>query len=524
MRVISRTRTSAAATLAALFLATAARAQSGDEAVCPDPGPERSATQRLRALSLDLLGVIPDQDDYDRLESGASLESLVDEMLEDGAFLQRVIRSHRALFLNNVENVALTSFRTFLARSRRSELYWRPGTAQIHRGERVPCLDEPARFGTEGEILTSDVDGVRREGFVEVAPYWAPDTIIKVCAFDAQTTQISPRGNDCSSSEGLRDSACGCGENLNRCRYGGNRVINRSFSEDLDRRVAAVVRNGEPYSELFTSRRAFVNGPILHFYRHQVGLPAGVTLRPVPFDVARMPEIPFTEEDTWIEVELPEYHAGVLTSPAFLLRFQTNRARAARFYDAFLCQPFTAPDGGLPVVDPDVLPEPDLQKRDGCAYCHALLEPAAAHWGRWTEQGAGFLDPEQYPSYRADCRECGLTGRGCSRTCRNFYVDRATQPAEEPYLGYLDVFMFLRDQHLANVDLGPAHLVRTSVVDDRFPSCTARRLMESLFGRPLLPEEGARLEALTRDFVASDFDYKALVKAVVLSEVYGRLR
>jgi len=518
-----RVTSTAAATLALFILASSAGAQTGEDPVCREPDPERSATQRLRALSLDLRGVIPSEDDYARLASGASLESLVDEMLEGEAFAGRVVRSHRGLLLNNIESVALTNFRTALSRTRSSRLYWRPGASQTHRGARVPCLDEPARFGAEGQIMTTEVDGARREGWVEVSPYWDPESSIKVCAFDAQTTEVSPRGNACSRSEGLRDPACGCGENLNRCRYGGNRIINRSLAEDVDRRVAAVVSGDAPYSSLFTSRRAFVNGPIVHFYRHQVGLPAGVTLQPVPFDVARLPDLPFTAADTWVEVELPEHHAGVLTSSAFLLRFQTNRARAARFYDAFLCQPFTAPDGGLPVVDPDVLPEPDLQKRDGCAYCHALLEPAASHWGRWTEQGAGFLNPEQYPSYREDCRECGLTRRGCSQTCRSFYVDRATQPAEEPYLGYLDVFMFLRDQHLPNVDLGPGHLVRSSIVDDRFPSCTARRLMEGLFGRALLPEESARLEALTRDFVASDFDYKALVKAVVLSDVYGRL-
>ncbi|MEM1023731.1 MAG: hypothetical protein AAGJ19_08615 [Myxococcota bacterium] len=515
--------------IAALPLALAvpststAQPQSGPDAVCRAPDPELEPSRRLRALSLDLTGVTPGEADYQRLADGESLESLVDEMLASQDFIQRVVRSHRALLLNNVDNVGLTNFRTSFTRDRATEIYWRRGAAQTYRGQQVRCLDEPARFGPEGEILTTTEAEARREGWVMVSPYWDPQSSIKVCAFDAQTAEVSPRGNACGSSDGLRDAGCGCGENLNRCRYGSNIIINRSFAEDVNRRVAAVIEQGLPYSALFTSRTAFVNGPILHFYRHQAGLSAGVSLLPLSVDLERMPDIPFTEADTWVEVNLPEHHAGVLTSPAFLLRFQTNRARASRFYDTFLCQPFSAPDGGLPVVDPDVLPEPDLQKRDGCAYCHALLEPAASHWGRWTEQGAGFLDPEAFPSYREECRECGLTGRGCSRTCRSFYVDRATLPAEEPFLGYLDVFMFLRDQHLGNVDLGPAHLVESSIVDDRFPICTARRLMESLFGRSLFPEENERIDDLTLDFVASDLDYKALVKAVVLSDVYGRL-
>ena len=49
-------------------------------------------------------------------------------------------------------------------------------------------------------------------------------------------------------------------------------------------------------------------------------------------------------------VEAGPAHAGVLTSPAYLLRFQTHRARANRFHVSFLCQPFVAPDGGLPAT------------------------------------------------------------------------------------------------------------------------------------------------------------------------------
>ena len=59
-------------------------------------------------------------------------------------------------------------------------------------------------------------------------------------------------------------------------------------------------------------------------------------------------DLRFDESDRWVEIELPEQHAGILTSPAYLLRFQTNRARASRFADAFLCEPFTPPAGGLP--------------------------------------------------------------------------------------------------------------------------------------------------------------------------------
>ena len=59
-------------------------------------------------------------------------------------------------------------------------------------------------------------------------------------------------------------------------------------------------------------------------------------------------------------------------------------------------------DAGLEGVDADVT-NPDLQQRSGCAYCHALLEPSAAHWGRWTEQGVGYLSAASFPPTREDC-------------------------------------------------------------------------------------------------------------------------
>ena len=57
------------------------------------------------------------------------------------------------------------------------------------------------------------------------------------------------------------------------------------------------------------------------------------------------------EYDNWVLIQLDEEHAGVLTRPAYLIRFQTNRGRADRFYTNFLCQPFEPPEEGLPVSD-----------------------------------------------------------------------------------------------------------------------------------------------------------------------------
>ncbi len=497
-----------------------------EELICRPDEPQMDKYGYLRSLSLDLRGTVPTAEEYAQLDAEEDVpEAMIEEMLSSEAFVQRAVRRHRALLWNNVSNVNLMNYQTSMQRTS-AQVYWRRRPAIRYRGDDVPCRNVPATFDQNGEVeYEVDNEGIKREGYIEVSPYWAPDTTIRVCAWDAQTTVISPSGTDCRTSAGFADVRCGCGENLRLCRYGGYSAITQALAQDVDLRVAAVIRNDEPYTELFTSNRTFFSGPMVHYLKHQTGVPAGVRVSPAPYQVDRLPELEFAADySNWVEINMPGDHSGILTSPAYLLRFQTNRARANRFYEAFLCQPFSPPPGGLPPTDPDKAPDPDLQKRDGCKYCHALLEPAAAHWGRWTERGAGYLDPARFPSFRDDCEQCAANGQLCSRECRLYYTTRTFTAAEDPYVGQLNAFQFLREEHMLNVEMGPKFLVTNAVVDDRFPQCTARRAMEGMFGRELNEGEEEWLGALARSFVSSGYRYRELVKAIVMSPVYRRIR
>ena len=515
--------------VALAFAASPAEAQDvqNEDLLCRTDEPRLDKYGYLRSLSLDLLGRIPTLDEYGALDSVDDVpEEIIDGMLASEGFVNRAVRLHRGLLWNNISNVSLTNFQSALRVT--SGRFWRTRVALDYRGAFVPCADRPATFDADGQIeVTVDAEGIRREGYVEVSPYWDPTSTIRVCAFDAQTTEVSSRGVDCSTNAGFRDTECGCGPNLRQCRYGGynDRRLTAAFAEDAERRVAAVIRENRPYTEIFTSRRGFVNGPLVHYLKYQRMLPAGVRLDPSPYDTDLLPDLSYSEDEfNWVEIELDAGHSGVLTTPAYLLRFQTNRARASQFYTSFLCQPFSPPNGGLPAVDPDTLPHPDLQQRDGCKYCHALLEPAASHWGRWPERGAGYLDPDDYPAARDDCRTCGTTGRLCSLACRTHYVTRTLSREQEPYIGMLNAYQFLRPSHQRNVESGPKYLLNSAIVDDRFPTCTARRALEGFFGRDLTETEIEQMRTLARRFVGSSFNYRQLVKAVVTSPVYRRVR
>ena len=482
----------------------------------------------LRAWSLDLLGRLPSEEEVTLVDAAGRVpEELLEEWLVSPAFGQRVVRLHRGLLWNNVSNVNLFNAKASLTLADGSPALWRTNPAINYRGASVPCLDEAAEWDEYGQIKTTNMGGgVFQEGWVWVNPYWSPSTPVRICAFDAQDVLVTGEGTDCSSQEGFEDVACGCGPELRFCRRSPyNLEIRESFSEDVDRRIAALIEEGRPYLDLFLEGRAYVNGPMVHYLRHQSKMATNPRVDPAPIPHELLPDLEFTDKE-WTEITLPDHHAGILSSIAFLLRFQTDRARANRFYNAFLCQPFQPPDSeeGLPVDDEISALEPDLQKRDGCKYCHGLLEPAAAYWGRWTEQGAGFLDPESFPPVASDCQACAATGISCSDACKRYYLVDALSASEIPFLGWLKAYVFRHEAHHDHVEVGPRLLAMGSVVDHKLPRCAARTAVQWLLGRAVDPSEEAWVEDLAFRFADGGYLYQDLVRMIVTSRTYRRVR
>jgi len=512
-----------AALLSLLLPSAFAQDAAPADAFCPDEEPELSVTRYARGLSLDLRGVVPTVEELETIRAAGEVpESLLDQWLSEPAFTERVVRNHRELLWNNITNVNLWNASFSLARYDGAAAYWRRQPANEYRGATVPCLDEPAQWDAQGNLVTTQVGEAHLEGWVDVVPYWNPSMTLRTCAFDAQEVAVSPVGTRCDTQDGASDPGCGCGPNLSWCRQGSASVrpIVASFGHEIELRLADIIAGDRSYLELFTDRTAYVNGPLVHYWRHHSEIPAGIRNTPVPIAEEQLPNLAYTDVDTWVPVHLGSEHAGILTSPAFLLRFQTGRARATRFFDAFMCQPFQPPSGGLPTPSEESAYELDLQLRDGCKYCHALLEPSAAYWGRWREQGAGYLDSEVYPATREDCVRCATTGESCSADCRSHYLTEALVPSQEAYLGMLAAYEFRRSDHVGNIESGPRALAMSVVVDGRLPDCSSRRAARWLLGRDILPEEEAWVEQLAAEFIASDFSYRALIKTIVSSPVY----
>ncbi len=524
--------------LGLLLGAAPASAMASANAACPPPSaPDAlsTPTEQLRAASLDLRGTTPTMQEYDDLlaavaagnDPQAALGGFIKGWLSSLDFADQLVRLHRDKLWNAIDNFRLLHVPGAVAQS--GNVYWRNGgNVAVHwRGNRVPCLDEPATWDEDGQIIFKpQPDGTKREGFVMVAPYWAPTTQIKVCAVDAQDTVTSASGKFCGALGMGYEAGCGCGPNMRWCRYGDtDGQILRSFSTALDRQIRDVLAEDRPYTDLFTEKVAWINGPIAFFWRHQAQVSTPLRLSPVPLDVNTLPDLPFAAMDTWVKIELPKAHAGILSAPAFLLRFQTNRARGNRFYSAFLCQPFQAPDTGIPVDAAAALAEPDLQLRAGCKYCHGLLEPVAAFWGRWVENGAAYLDPMGFPPFHSGCDTCAKTGNLCTPECKLFYNTKALSDKEKTFLGWLEAYTFLASAHQKHIDQGPKLMALTAAVDQRLPRCVARRTAEWLLGRELVDEEElAWTDTLAVEFAQGGFKMRSLVATIVASDVYRRVR
>ena len=510
----------------------------------------------LRALSLDIRGVTPTPSEYEGLAASEDVPlSLIDEWLDTADFGEQIARLHRSVLWNRVRASRLIHRNAKLILNWGSQIS-SPGLfilsrTELLRGGPTVCLDKPAEFDPDTGAPIYEWDsgtGSWREGWVEVAPYWAPDTTVKVCAGDAQTALFTPDGVSCKSRAGMARAECGCGPNLNWCATNEEAaLIRESLGHALDVRIEQLIADKAPYTDLFTTNVSYFNGPMIHYWRHLYQRYNDLVVEPTPVPDYMLPEnVPFSAADTWIPIQLGSQHAGVLTSPTYLLRHTSDRRRARRFIEGLLCEPMILPEGVS--LQAEGVPDPDVSKQPGCKYCHAILEPVARHWGRWSEFGAAYLSPETHPPCRSDCEECGKFG-GCSTDCRANYVIQGQLTKELLYMGWLTPYKYVVDPELIyevkaieletkvpcdptlvnaamepSVETGPILLVQQAIFDGRLAKCTARHVLTWLMGREPLEEESAWTETLGGIFQASNFDLATLVKAIVTDERYRRVR
>jgi hypothetical protein len=515
-------------------------------ATCALPERQVDRYQLLRRLSIDLRGRIPEVHEYEALDGAEGAEGAegggaqgggaeggvpagtVRAFLADDGFRTQMRRYHEGFLWPNVGNLRISDAALVLSQRGPALALSTPARVQAFRGAAdTTCADvEQTRF-EEGfrPVVSPDAAGVRREGWRRVRPYWAPDTEVKVCAYDAQEAERAqlPDGRwvACGSREGWASGACGCGPGLRWCTTGAvDAQVRAAWREQLGRAVDAASTGAAPYTALLLSTGAEENGVLAFHRRHHAPLtaPADLYLANAPGEGAPA-DVPFTAA-AWQAYERGGLHAGVLTLPGFLLRFQTQRARANRLSVAFACEAFTAPSGPAPTAGCSNSSE-DLTQRCSCQGCHATLEPLASAWGRFAEAGSAQLDPSEYPARRPEC----VNSR--DRACRRFYVTDRTDPAAGALLAY--AYADAHPEVPGIVEAGPRRAAKDLIDSGAFARCTARRLFGHLMKREVRAEgpeadERELLETLARRFRESGYHLPALVESIVSLPAYRRVR
>ncbi len=492
---------------------------SSQAQVC-EPEDTQKALQYLRRLSLDLRNYAPSQEEAQEVIKAKQVpDALIDKMIQSPEALSRLRDYHRDLLWGNISDLNFIDQDFRLTGDGAKVPLFNPYRSTRYRShtEEIGCLDEPARI-ENGVIQTTCQNGntLCQEGYVMIAPYWAPDTKLKVCAFDAQEALKGKNTETtCSSREGANLNACGCGPNLMWCQsetHRTERTIQDAMAQQMLYLAESLAKDGKPYTQVLTSNYAVFNGPLAHFWKHQAQ-----TVSEIRLDIdtrTNYPDIPFHQKDTWAQIEQPALYSGILTMPAFLLKFATNRGRANRFYQAFLCKDFQAPPDGLPPGQDACHEEPNLMKRCGCKYCHQALEPAASHWGRFFEGGLATLDREKYPEFLEKCAKAGNN----DNFCRQYYFTRPNHPDEEEYRGYLKSYIFADKLMKNNIEKGPRNLADQAIQGGAFASCVSRKMWGWFAGDPTPTEE--RVKILAEGFTKGQYKLLDLIKAVVTSPEY----
>ncbi|MEQ8272467.1 MAG: hypothetical protein RMA76_03150 [Deltaproteobacteria bacterium] len=547
----------------ALVTAFSASAYAQDTCDVAEPMDD---TRFFRRISIDLRGTGPSFEEINVVKDRGGIdEELIDAILENESFVAAMRPYHASLLWPNIDATPIVPDTHVLfpleITPGNPPVYLSPVRSVFMRAVGngaifVPCLDEPAQFDGNGNIVATplEVGGetvAMQEGWVEVEPYWAPGTTVRVCGFDAQPNVsatvcpgpverypfVEPTCNqfrqfanavqapfdgttvDCNGRQAIFAPNCGCGPNLNYCQtQETGAIIRASLLEQELRVVDEVIREGRPYHEALTQKSVDFNGPIAHYLEHQATLSFDLEAAGDPD--APPPPIPYSDFQ-WIRVARTGRHAGVLTTPGYLLRFTTWRGRAHRFYNAFECSSFI-PNGPLPSPQDPCSDHEDLTQRCGCDACHEALEPMAAHWGRFSEYGFRNLTETQFP--RNGLGKCSppLESVDALIDCfRQYELEPVGE--EQAYAGQLNAYVFRSDDEARGVDEGPTRLVQQSLDSGRLSSCTVQKMWSHFMRRdPTQEEYETIIPELIAGFEGSGHDLKSVVKAIVMHPAYRR--
>ncbi len=287
------------------------------------------------------------------------------------------------------------------------------------------------------------------------------------------------------------------------------------WSQEAEHFLAYLFGADRDFREVLTARYSVINGPLAQFYRaiqpgnccggeanfgmvqetEPLFLPANVPTELFPHDVRAWKVVP----------DRGPHAAGLLTTPMFLEKYASARARGATLYTAFLCKSFSSENAELMPST-----EPNLMVRPGCSNCHATLEPLAAYFSRIEPGNLVFLPQQLFPVKNEKCKK-GPNGK-LPGFCDAFYdvsfADAAGATLRSAY------------GSPAHADATPAGAGHDIVQMPEFAECAVQRVAGSFLGRTLTTDDGPLVGDLVAGFKKDGYRMRPLVRAILKSNAY----
>jgi uncharacterized protein (DUF1800 family) len=129
------------------------------------------------------------------------------------------------------------------------------------------------------------------------------------------------------------------------------------------------------------------------------------------------------------------------------------------------------------------------------------------------------MNTDLFPIYNERCTEPNARN---NFACRLFYLtpNAATHDKLQEYIGTLNAYVFLDEEHEQNVEEGPIRLAQEAIESGQFATCTVTRLWRHLMHRDPYDEEVAVISELANEFASNGYSFKELVRSLIKREEY----
>lgn len=276
----------------------------------------------------------------------------------------------------------------------------------------------------------------------------------------------------------------------------GDALTNTAVARAPLELMAHVVKNDLPFTEILTADYMMLNQYSARTYG--------------AYDLVEW--APGVDADAFMPVALPGIpHAGILTDPMFLNRYPTtptnrNRHRSRIIWDYFLATDILAL-AEQPIDPTSVEDHNPTLFNPSCTVCHDLIDPLAGAFQNWTAQGR-YIPPEE--GWFGDMLAPGFDGVTTPTT---------EHPSSLSWLAE----QIASDSRFATATVNTAFELVTGHLAQRAPSA----LDESIQSEEEMQAKNASydaqsnlLETIANDFKESGYNYKGVLKALVVSPYF----